>query len=441
MNYKKLKEFKVNEFITLRLEDSKTVIYVAGEKFQQCKFLLLNIAIENLADFTDSESVDEAAERLDYSLEYNQPYYEISPETEFWGHCSNIQVWKENDYDTRILKSDLAFPLLKKLVDVGDIKAERVFKEEITLRLSSGYHNVIEYLFEQDYIKYLTNKELWKVIIPSLGTLRRQNYQVRLWVYSNELPLLLLKRLISLGDGVALKLLKEVVVDLLQTDDITNAEMLYDGEYINLLSRDEFWNVFGEDGAILKRFEAKIRQYKMITYKDASGVSITKKRRKEKKEYCYFNLSNGVYIDGGPMVFTFENGHITGIGVWSDDRSRIEVSHLPSEMFQLKHLEELSLSSVNLTEVPLEISNLKNLKILSLSHNLITELPQEICRLEKLEYLGLGWNKLTLLPKCLRKLTLLQEIYIFDNPLTKNTRSFLKELKKERGFTIYLNSI
>ena len=141
------------------------------------------------------------------------------------------------------------------------------------------------------------------------------------------------------------------------------------------------------------------------------------------------------------MVFTFENGRITGIGVWSNDRDGFEVSHLPSVMFQLINLEELTLINVKLKEVPLEISNLKNLKFLSLSHNLITELPQEICRLEKLEYLGLGWNKLTLLPKCLRKLTLLQEIYIFDNPLTKNTRSFLKELKKERGFTIYLNSI
>ncbi len=275
-----MKEFKVNEFITLRLEDLKTVIYVAGEKFQQCKFLLLNIPINDVASFTDIESVDEAAERLDYSLEHNQPYYEISPETEFWGHCSNIQVWKENNYDTRILKSDLAFPLLKKLVDVGDIRAEGVFKEEIAKRLSSGYLNVIEYLFEQDYIKYLTNKELWKVIIPSLEKLRSQNYQVRLWVYNTELPLLLLRHLVSLGDGLALKLLKDVIIDLLQTDNITNIEMLYNGEYINLLARDEFWSVFGEDGEILKKIESHIRQYKIIICKDTSGVSITKKRRK-----------------------------------------------------------------------------------------------------------------------------------------------------------------
>ena len=426
-----MKEFKVNEFITLKLEDLKTVIYVAGEKFQQCKFLLLNIPIEDVVNFTNIESVDEAAERLGYSLEYDQPYYEIPPETEFWGHCSNIQVWEENDYNTRILKSDLSFPLLKKLVDVGDIRAERVFKEEITQRLSSGYLNVIEYLFEQDYIKYLTNKELWKVIIPSLEKLRRKKFQARLWVYSTELPLLLLRRLVRLGDDLALKLLKDVIIDILRTNNISNVEMLYNGGYINLLSRDEFWSVFGEDGIILKKIESQIRQNKMLTYKDISGVSITKKSKKGKKECCYFNLSNGVYINDGPMVFTFENGNITGIGVWSNDRNIFEVSHLPSNMFYLNHLEILTLSNVNLKEVPLEIYNLKNLKSLSLSNNLITKLPQKICRLEKLEYLGLGWNKLKTLPKCLRKLNSLQEIHIFDNPLNKKTRDFLKELKKK----------
>ncbi len=28
--------------------------------------------------------------------------YEISEEEEFRGHCSNLQAWYENDYDTRL---------------------------------------------------------------------------------------------------------------------------------------------------------------------------------------------------------------------------------------------------------------------------------------------------------------------------------------------------
>ncbi len=43
----RMKEFKVNEYITLKLEGIKTNIYVKGQLFNQCKFLLLNIPIEN----------------------------------------------------------------------------------------------------------------------------------------------------------------------------------------------------------------------------------------------------------------------------------------------------------------------------------------------------------------------------------------------------------
>ncbi len=435
-----MKDFKVNDYITLSLEEGKTVIYIAGEKFQQCKFLLITIPIENVTNFADIESVDEAAERLDYSLEYNQTYYEIPPETEFWGHCSNLQVWVENDYDTRILKSDLAFPILKRLVDAGNLKAERVFKDEIAKRLSSGYQNVIEFLFEEEYIKYLGNKELWKVIIPSLEKLRKKNYQVRWWVYNTELPLLLLRRLVDIGDPQAYHLLKEVIIEILQTGNGMNIGMLYDGEYINLLSREEFWRVFGKDGAILKEFEIQIRQYKIITIKNSNGIALMKKRKKTNEESSYFNLSNGIYINQSHMVFTYENGHITGIGVWSDDKDIFEVSLLPSEVVHLTHLKELTLSNVNLKRVPLDIDNLKSLKSLSLSHNLISAVPKKICRLELLKYLGIGWNKITSLPKCLKNLSLLQEIHIFHNPLNKRTRDFLKGLERDKEVILHLDS-
>ena len=70
-----MKEFKINEFITLRLEEEKTAIYVAGERFQQCKFLLLNISVDQVSTLTDVESVDEAAKKLSHSLEpVNESY-------------------------------------------------------------------------------------------------------------------------------------------------------------------------------------------------------------------------------------------------------------------------------------------------------------------------------------------------------------------------------
>jgi len=123
------KEFKVNDYITLKLEDDKTFIYVMGERFNQCKYLFLNITVDEIAFLDEIESIDEAAEKLDDSLEaleHASAKIQIPPEVEFWGHCSNLQVWAENDYDSRLLHSNLAFPLLKELVDRGAPQAKRV---------------------------------------------------------------------------------------------------------------------------------------------------------------------------------------------------------------------------------------------------------------------------------------------------------------------------
>jgi tetratricopeptide (TPR) repeat protein len=85
---------------------------------------------------------------------------DIPHEVEFWGHCSNLQAWAENHYDTRLLHRNLAFPLLKALAKGGDRKAKIRFKEEIAKRLSSGIKSVILYLFEGGYLKYLSLEEL-----------------------------------------------------------------------------------------------------------------------------------------------------------------------------------------------------------------------------------------------------------------------------------------
>ena len=95
------KIFVVNKYISLALEDDATIIYVNGKYFNQCKFLLLNIPVDNITDFDDIESIDEAATRLDSTLETQKNKHDIPPETIFWGHCSNLQVWVENEYNTK----------------------------------------------------------------------------------------------------------------------------------------------------------------------------------------------------------------------------------------------------------------------------------------------------------------------------------------------------
>jgi hypothetical protein len=162
-----MQEFKINEYITLKLEDGKTNIYITNELFRQCKFLLLTIPIKKLEDFDGISSIDEAEEQLDGSMEVNKTELKILAQTEFWAHCSNMQVWYENNYNTRLLHSNLSFPLLKKLTEVGDPLAKRVYKDEIGMRFASGFVPVIRFLFKGGYVEELS-KEEFRVLLDEL---------------------------------------------------------------------------------------------------------------------------------------------------------------------------------------------------------------------------------------------------------------------------------
>ena len=128
--------------------------------------MLFNISSKERPKYKDINSVDEASELYDGAHEHD--HASLNPETEFWGHCSNLQAWYENDYDTRILHSNLAFPLLRKLVDAGDPLAKKVFKEEIISRLENEYFPVFQYLASEKYLDYFTKEEL-KIISRNIS--------------------------------------------------------------------------------------------------------------------------------------------------------------------------------------------------------------------------------------------------------------------------------
>ena len=163
MKNKKKQIFRVNKLLSLKLEHGRTNIYVNGKLFMHCKSLLL-INPHEWPGQTVINSIDEAT---DYNTNNtNVENYElgITPEEEFFGHCSNIQAWVENNYDTSILHTNIAFPLLKKLVDAGDPKAKRVFREEIAKRIMCGYLPVINYLFDEDYLDFLEVEDVKSLI-------------------------------------------------------------------------------------------------------------------------------------------------------------------------------------------------------------------------------------------------------------------------------------
>ena len=154
-----LYDYKINKYFEVKLEEGKTNIYICGHFFRHCKYILVDIERSNISMYSDS-SIDDIAEYLGHDLEKkSKSPTRISPEVEFWAHCSNLEVWANNDYNSKFLHRNIAFPMLKELSKAGDPLAIKVFKEEIVKRICSWKYNVVTYLIEEDYLQFLDSKE------------------------------------------------------------------------------------------------------------------------------------------------------------------------------------------------------------------------------------------------------------------------------------------
>jgi len=162
--------FKLNDFLTVRFERKETVIYVKDEPFKICKYLLMNVPLSEIYDY---ESIDQASEFYSKQLEskITPKHIGLSPEEEFKGHCSNLQVWVENKYNSCLLHKNLAFPLLKKLSSVGDPLAKEVFVQEIMVRFKSRATTVQIFLIQEGYIDFLKDncvEDLFQCVVDKL---------------------------------------------------------------------------------------------------------------------------------------------------------------------------------------------------------------------------------------------------------------------------------
>ena len=95
----KFESYKINDYVTLKLERGKTFIYVYGRRFIQCIQLALQIHKEDVTVFDEIESIDQAEELYSSYIWQNKTlerngilknvgYHAISSKEEFWGHCS-----------------------------------------------------------------------------------------------------------------------------------------------------------------------------------------------------------------------------------------------------------------------------------------------------------------------------------------------------------------
>ena len=404
------KEFKVNEYITLKLEGNKTIIYVEEKKFQQCKFLLLNIPVENITSLGKIESVDEASEILSKSLERGGGRVDIPPEVAFWGHCSNLQAWVENEYDTRLLHSNLAFPLLERLSETGDQIAKKIFKEEIAKRFTSGYIPVMLFLLEEygyliRVLKEEVNVSFENIDYESIAKL------------NHKLCFSLLKELIIMGDPIAKNVIKDEIAEKFSNGDTSAIKYLVDNRYLEEFNHKDFQTLFS-GYEFVEYNEKKILvvngcldlRYRGITDLD------------EVKGLKSLNSVQTLFLDFNSLLSLPESiGNLTSLQKLSLSFNRLDFKNLrklPESIGNLTSLKALHLNNNDLATLPESIGNLSSLQILDLSRNKFTILPESICTLISLQKLDLGGNSLKKLPKAIGNLTSLQELCLIGTKVT-----------------------
>ncbi len=350
-----MQDFRINEYLIIRLENNKTIIYINEERFDQCRFLLLNIPIDHIAPLDEIQSIDEAAEELSSSLEQEGMAFElgISPEVQFWAHSSNLQVWAENGYDTRLLHSNLSFPLLKKLTQLGDPLAKKVFSEEIAKRIERGYFPVIEYLINEGYLNYLQNEEFITLVESSnfnIHSLIEKYYESEL-SYKTFKIYKLVERIKVLPSKDYLNLLKDLYLE----GNIQTIIFLEEHNFESDLSRKNYYHYILEknDGKIMLELEnlLNLKFPVEFTCTGETGLGIAIKDRRVVEMNIY-----------KPEMKRFLKP-ILKLKALRNLIFYCQIKSLPADIDELSNLEELTLAED--VAIPKSIKNIKSLRILT----------------------------------------------------------------------------
>ncbi|TKJ26786.1 MAG: hypothetical protein CEE42_04205 [Promethearchaeota archaeon Loki_b31] len=398
-----MKEFKINKFLKLRLENDKTNIYVKDQLFRQCKFLMINIEPNNASNFDEVTSIDEAEKILDKSLEEKElEEFDIRPEEEFWAHCSNLDAWAKHQYDTRLLHRTLAFPILRALTEAGDQVAKAVFKEEIIKRFESGHPNVVRYLIRGGYIRKYAKKELLEAFLES----------------------------------------KEVsILKKLQTFSKTDMEI---AEEIDIFYEESHYTVKFDKNK-LSGLELRSLNLKQFPIEITGLVSLKKLfldynaiRSLPGEIWQLKNLRELSLASNLLETLPSEISSLKSLESLSVNLNKFKV--FPEALTELKNLKYLGLAMNQICDIPESIENLRDLRILVLNRNRICRLPETLGNLKSLELLHLGNNKIDFIPESLGKLNSLKELEVQSNYLTI-LPEFLFKLKNLKRLYISDNNI
>ena len=422
---KEVTDYKINDFITLKFEKGKSVIYVKDEKFLQCKYLLIEIPEDRINEFDDFRSIDDVSEKLDHSLEYDTKYRKLNPEVEFWGHCSNLQAWSENFYDTNLLHSNLAFPLLKKLTDKGDPVARRVFKDEIIERLMNLYTNVTQYLIQENYLEYFNNQEI-ELLMELLFEQLKKRIKKKQGSNLEEAEIEVLLDIIKIN----LKNSRIFLINRLKPVDVINKETHMGFSYakgrVNALGLNRCGlRVLPSSIGKFESLEELYMTENRLKYLPDSIGNLTSLKLLNLSDNHLIKLPNKIgklinlkelHLNHNVLQFLPETicelKKLEIFSIWGN-----QLRNLPKNMNQMNSLKVLGLSFNQLEDFVDIKFGFKNLEILDLSNNIIKRFPENICNLKSIKVLWLNNNPISKIPEFLLDLQSLTDLYIANTPI------------------------
>ncbi len=399
--YIQKKEYKINQSLKLKLEGGRTNIYVNNRLFRQCMYLLINIPVNKIRDYDEINSIDEVASKLDRTME--RDHGKVPSETEFWGHCSNIQAWAENNYDTRILHRNLAFPLLKALSDAGDPVARQKFKEEIAIRYATGHPTVITYLTQNGYLSYLTEDEFESMLLnidfPSIDEYARK-------------IIYFLKNVEEPGSFKQIKQLTTIFVNRFRFK-YKYLIILKVVEKIPKLLRQDFVEL------IFKKYKNH-RSFPLLKFLNKAQINYDEL---DLKLISYDKKLVGIILNSqinlkNKMIEDIEQ--IEGLSDYRDEIGEIDLSN--NRIIKIKGLEIL-----------------KNLKKIYLKNNYIEKI-EGLKGLNNLEFIDLSGNiNITEIPKSLNKLPNLKKVKLTGCRIKRYSKSTSRFFWMGQNFRTYTN--
>jgi len=416
-----IKKFEINKHLRVVLTEYGIEVRFNNTKFFHCYHVPINFSVKKLTSLSEIQPFDEFQEVMKFEREikewratpatiFKTNFKKVPNEDLFWVQCSNLQVWAENNYNSNLLPNRIAFPILKKLVELGDLKAKEVFEMEIVKRLESNHLPTINYLLEEGYLSYLSRSNAEKQLIKLLNNLDTD--EIKGFDIDN-----MIKNLDYLNSKTGIvEIPNSFKPELYKVFQKGNIEKIVDflfevnEGHISLLKRNELddliikFNYSIINTAELDQIQSLLTYLMFIDYSDSEIYRGIVLRALEDKD----NLEDMIY-------YLIHNNNL---------------KILTKEELESLNIKKLSFDSEDLYTLPDSLGNLKNLEVLDLSYApYLNNLPKSILQLQNLKTVELPrWGRSFKFPDWIDQLTWLEsinfEISLFDVDAKFNLKDF-----------------